>query len=181
MTKAQKKQTIEQLAQDLQNTHCYFADSQGLNAQEVSQIRYACFEVGVKYQIVKNTLLLKALQKINNPNLDLKALQEKVLKGSTGLFTIQEDPSKPAKLIQAFHKKAKQKKPELKAAFVYDDLLIGKEHLKGLTQLKSKEELIAEIIQLLQAPTHNLLSALKGVGGNLAGSLKTISEKNKPE
>lgn len=180
MTKAQKEQTVQQLAEDLQNTHYYFADSQGLSAQEVNQIRYACFEAGIKYQIVKNTLLLKALQKIKNPNLDLETLEEKVLKGPTGIFIIQEDPSKPAKVLQAFHKKAKQKKPQLKAAFVYDDLLIGKEHLKALTQLKSREELIAQVVQLLQAPTNNLLSALKGVGGNLAGSLKTLAEKDNP-
>lgn len=177
MNKAQKQQAVQQLTEDLKNNHVYFANSQGLNAEEVTQIRHACFKAGVKYRVVKNTLLLKALQKIDNPQLDLGLLEEKVLKGFTGIFIVQENPSQPAKIIQAFHKDTKLKKPALKAAFVYEELHMGAQHLKALTQLKSKEELIAEVIQLLQGPTQNLLSALQSPGGNLTGSLQTLAEK----
>lgn len=178
MNSAQKQQTVGQLTETLKGKHFYLVDSQGLNAQEVTQIRHACFQAGIKYQIVKNTLLHRALQNLNNPHLNLQDLEEKVLKGPTSIFVIQENPSQPAKVLKDFCKKAKQKKPTLKAAFVYDDLIIGKEHLKALTQLKSKEELIAQVIQLLQSPTQNLLSALQSSGNKLAGSLKTIQEKN---
>lgn len=179
MNSAQKQHTVQQLTADLQGKHFYLADSQGLNAQEVTKIRRTCFQVGIKYQVVKNTLLYKALQELKHPN--LQELQEKILKGPTSIFIIEENPSQPAKILRNFHKETKQKKPTLKAAFVYDDLIIGNQHLKALTQLKSKEELIAQIIQLLQAPTQNLLSALQSSGSRLAGVLKTIQEKNTPK
>ncbi len=177
MNKAQKEQTVQQLTQALTESHFYLVDSQGLNVEEVTQLRHACFKEGVTYQVGKNTLLLRALKNVNNPTLDLNALEEKALKGFTGVVIVPESPSKPAKIIQKFHKDTRLKTPKLKAAFVYDDLVIGATHLKALTQLKSKEELIAEVMSLLQSPMNNLLSALQGAGSKLAASLQTLAEK----
>ena len=180
MNKTQKIETVNNLAENLENKHFYLTNSQGLTAQEVNHLRTDCFKNNIHYLVVKNTLLIKALQKLNNTQIDLKTLKEKSLKGPTSLFIIKENPSQPAKILQKFHKKYKLKIPTLKAAFVYDDLVIGENKLKTLTTLKSKEELIAQVIQLLQSPTNNLLSALQSAGTNLTSSLKTIIEKNKP-
>ena len=136
-----------------------------------------CFHAGIRYQNVKNTLLFKALQKLQWTEADLDTIKDKVLKESTSLFFVEDNASQPAHILQKFHKDIKQKKPALKAAYVYEDLFLGANQLKALTQLKSKEELIATVVQLLQSPTNNLLSALKGSGSKLAGTLKTIEDK----
>ncbi len=109
MNIAQKKDTVTQLAQTLKDKHVYFANSEGLHAASIGQLRSTCHQAGITYRVVKNTLLLRALKEVQHPTLDLDTLEKKVLKGPTSLFIIGEDPSRPAKLLQTFHKKKQGK------------------------------------------------------------------------
>lgn len=174
----EKKQIVEQLSSDLKDSHFYLANSEGLTSGQVTRLRQKCFQAGITYRVVKNTLLLRALKKIKNDELDLKVLQEQVLKGATSVFMVREEVSQPAKLLKKFHQEEKPlKKPTLKAAFVFDTLYLGAQHLETLSVLKSKEELIAEVLQLLQAPMQNTLAALESSGGKIAGVLSTLENK----
>ena len=122
--------------------------------------------------MVKNTLLAKAME---NTEKDFGGLSE-VLKGNTSIM-ISETGNAPAKVIQEFRKKTKGEKPLLKGAFIEEAVFVGDDKLETLVNIKSKEEVIGDIIGLLQSPAKNVISALKSSGGKLAGILKTLSEK----
>ncbi len=173
MTREEKSQVIEYLTTVLaDNNIIYLADISGLNALNTSDLRRACFKQNVKLSVVKNTLLAKAMEKSDK---DFGELPE-TLKGNTSLM-ISETGNAPAKVIKGFRKKAKSKKPILKGAFVEAAIYIGDDQLESLVNIKSKEELIGDIIMLLQSPAKNVISALQSGGGKLAGILKTLSEK----
>ena len=122
-------------------------------------------------RVVKNTLLEKAMDKVEDKDFgELKV----TLKGATSIM-FAEAGNGPAKLIKDFRKK--EDKPILKGAWIEEAVFIGDENLKALTEIKSKEELIGEIITLLQSPAKNVVSGLKGAGGKLAGILKTLEER----
>ena len=171
MTREEKSQVIEELTAELaNNTNIYLADISGLNASNTSDLRRACFKANVKLNVVKNTLLTKAMEASEK---DFGQLPE-VLKGNTSVM-YSESGNGPAKLIKTFRKKSD--KPLLKGAFIEESVYIGDNQLDMLVDIKSKEELIGEIIGLLQSPAKNVVSALKSSGGKLAGILKTLSEK----
>lgn len=171
MTREEKSQVIEELtAQLASNTNIYLADISGLNAGHTSDLRRACFKANVKLAVVKNTLLEKAMEASEK---DFGALPS-ILKGNTSVM-YSETGNAPAKVIKAFRKKSD--KPLLKGAFIGDAIYIGDEQLDALVDVKSREELIGDIVGLLQSPAKNVISALKSGGGKLAGIIKTLSER----
>jgi len=171
MTREEKLIVIEDLtAQLAENSTIYLADISGLDATTTSNLRRACFKAKVKLSVVKNTLLAKAMEASEK---DFGELPE-VLKGNTSLM-FSETGNGPAKVIKTFRKKSDR--PLLKGAFVEEAVFIGDDNLDTLVSIKSKEEMIGEIIGLLQSPAKNVISGLKSGGGKLAGILKTLSEK----
>ena len=171
MTREEKSQVIEELtAQLASNTNIYLADISGLNAGSTSDLRRACFKANIKLAVVKNTLLVKAMEASEKDFGNLPS----ILKGNTSVM-YSETGNAPAKVIKAFRKKSD--KPLLKGAFIEEAIYIGDEQLDALVDIKSREELIGDIVGLLQSPAKNVISALKSGGGKLAGIIKTLSEK----
>ena len=171
MTREEKSQVIEELtAQLADNAHIYLTDISGLDAGNTSDLRRACFKANIKLAVVKNTLLEKAMEASDKDFGDLP----KTLKGNTSVM-YSETGNAPAKVIKAFRKKSDR--PLLKGAFIEEAIYIGDEQLDALVDIKSKEELIGDIVALLQSPAKNVISALKSSGGKLAGIVKTLSEK----
>ncbi|MDV7140892.1 50S ribosomal protein L10 [Maribacter sp. TH_r10] len=171
MTREEKLNVIEDLtAQLAENSTIYLADISGLDATTTSNLRRACFKSNIKLAVVKNTLLAKAMEASDK---DFGELPE-VLKGNTSLM-FSEVGNGPARVIKTFRKKSE--KPLLKGAFIEEAIFVGDDKLDALVSLKSKEEMIGEIIGLLQSPAKNVISGLKSGGGKLAGILKTLSER----
>ncbi|SEQ13276.1 LSU ribosomal protein L10P [Hyunsoonleella jejuensis] len=171
MTREEKSQVIQDLtAQLTDNANIYLADISGLNAGSTSDLRRACFKANVSMAVVKNTLLEKAMEASDKEFGELPT----VLKGNTSVM-YSETGNAPAKVIKAFRKKSE--KPLLKGAFIEEAIYIGDDQLDMLVDIKSREELIGEIVTLLQSPAKNVISALKSGGGTLAGIIKTLSEK----
>ena len=171
MTREEKSQVIEDLTAELaSNANIYLTDISGLNAGSTSNLRRAAFKANVQMSVVKNTLLEKAMEASERDFGDLPT----VLKGNTSVM-YSETGNAPAKLIKTFRKKSE--KPLLKGAFIEEAVYIGDEQLDMLVDIKSKEELLGEVIGLLQSPAKNVISALKSSGGTIAGIIKTLSEK----
>ncbi|MGG8498030.1 50S ribosomal protein L10 [Tenacibaculum sp. TC6] len=171
MTREEKSQVIQDLtAQLADSSTIYLADISGLDATATSNLRRACFKANVKLAVVKNTLLSKAMEASDK---DFGELPE-ILKGNTSML-IAEVANAPAKVIKEFRKKSD--KPLFKGAYVEEAVYVGDDQLDALVNIKSKEELIGDIIMLLQSPAKNVVSALQSGGGKLAGILKTLSEK----
>ena len=171
MTRQEKTQAIQDLTAKLaDHSIIYLADTSGLDAATTSDLRRACFKENIQLNVVKNTLLAKAMEASDKDFGDLPS----VLKGSTSIM-ISDQSSVPAKLIKSFRKKSN--KPVLKGAFIEEAIYIGDNQLDALVAIKSREEMIGEVIGLLQSPANNVISGLKSGGGKLAGILKTLSEK----
>jgi len=171
MTREEKSRVIEDLtAQLAQSNVVYLADISSLNAETTSNLRRACFKSGITLNVVKNTLLAKAMEASENDYGDLPS----TLKGNTSIM-ISENGNAPAKVIKEFRKKSD--KPILKGAYIHQAVFIGDNQLDALIALKSKEEVIGEIIGILQSPAKNVISALKSGGGKIAGIVKTLSER----
>ncbi len=171
MTREEKAKAIEVLTTQLaENSNIYLTDISGLDALTTSNLRRACFKAGIKLTVVKNTLLAKAMESSEREFGDLKT----ILKGNTSLM-FSETGNAPAKVIKEFRKKSE--KPVLKGAFIEEAVYIGDNLLDDLVSIKSREEMIGEIIGLLQSPAKNVVSALKSGGGKLAGIIKTLSER----
>jgi len=171
MTREEKSKVIEDLTGKLtDNNIIYLADISGLNAMQTSNLRRACFKANVNLAVVKNTLLAKAMEKADK---DFGELPE-TLKGNTSLM-ISDTGNAPAKVIKQFRKGSE--KPILKGAYVEEAVYVGDDQLESLVNIKSKEELIGDIIGLLQSPAKNVISALQSGGGTLHGILKTLGEK----
>jgi large subunit ribosomal protein L10 len=171
MTKEQKSQVIDDLTSQLaENSTIYLADISGLDASNTSKLRRACFKANVRLAVVKNTLLFKAMEKSDKDFGELAG----ILKGNTSLM-ISETSSAPAKVIKEFRKKSDR--PLLKGAYIEEAIYVGDDQLDALVNIKSKEELIGDIITLLQSPAKNVISALQSGGNKLSGILTTLSEK----
>ena len=171
MTREEKSLVIEDLTAQLsENNNIYIADISGLDAGTTSNLRRACFKANVSLSVVKNTLLAKAMEASDKDFGDLPT----TLAGNTSIM-FSEVGNGPAKVIKEFRKKSE--KPVLKGAFIESAIFVGDENLEALVNIKSKEEVIGEIITLLQSPAKNVVSALKSSGGKLSGILKTLSEK----
>lgn len=174
MKRSEKQTIIDSLAQEINSyNHFYLADIANLDSEATSNLRRACFQKDVKLVVVKNTLLKRALEASEKNAEELFD----TLKGNTSLMFCNTG-NVPAKLIKEFRKKNKKlEKPELKAAYVEESVYIGEDQLDALVNVKSKEELIGDVISLLQSPAKNVISALQSGGNTLTGVLKTLSEK----
>lgn len=172
MTKEEKAQYIDDLAQELSQSNIfYLADTSGLTVDVINQLRRRCFNANIKLRSVKNTLLAKAFDKVDGK--DFSELNN-VLSGQTSIM-FSEVGNLPARIIKEFRKK--NERPVLKAAYVEEAVFIGDNQLDTLVAIKSKEELLGDIVGLLQSPAKNVISALKGQGGKIAGILKTLEER----
>ena len=171
MTKEQKVQEIQDLTDRLSSVkNLYLTDIAGLDAAQTSALRRACFNSNIKLSVVKNTLLEKAMEASDK---DFGNLKE-VLKGNTSLM-FSDVGNTPAKLIKNFRKKSE--KPLLKGAYIEEAIYIGDDEIDVLESIKSKEELIGEVITLLQSPVKNVISSLQSGRSNISGILKTLSER----
>ena len=171
MDKKQKNQLIETLDSMLvENKNFYLADISGLTAEQSSSLRRLCFKRNVSLQVVKNTLIKKAFEKNST---DFTELYD-VLVGNTSLMT-SDVANSPAKVIKEFRKK--NSKPILKAAHIEESFYVGDENLNSLADLKSKDELIGDIITLLQSPAKNVVSALQSGGSKLSSILQTLKDR----
>lgn len=171
MTREEKNLAIENLTEVLKGAEVlYVADIAGLNAEQSSSLRRLCFKNEVKINVVKNTLLKKAMERSEKNFEDLFP----TLKGNTTIM-VSETANAPAKLIKEFRKKAQ--KPFLKGAYIQESIYVGDDQLDALATLKSKEELIGEVITLLQSPAQNVISALQSGKNTLGGLMKTLEER----
>lgn len=173
MTREEKNQTITVLSEKLNEaSNFYITNIGGLNSEKSGELRRMCFKKEINLLVVKNTLLKKAMEKSEKDFVELFD----ILKGPTSvMFT--EVGNDPAKLIKEFRKKFKSEKPLLKGAYVEESIYIGENQLDILENIKSKNEVIGDIIALLQSPAKNVISALQSGGHKLSGILKTLSEK----
>ena len=176
MTREEKGLIIEELVKKFEeNNNFYVTDASGLTVAEVNDFRRMCFEAGVEYGVYKNTLIQKALEHLDT---EYTEFFDTVLKGFSGIIFSKEVANAPAKVIKEYRKSgSSEDKPTLKGASIDTDLFVGDEHLKLLAELKSKNELIGEIISLLQSPAKNVISALQSGEHTLAGLVKTLSER----
>jgi large subunit ribosomal protein L10 len=171
MKREDKYQIIESLTEKLKGREVvYLTDTSDLDVETINKLRRLCFRRNVTLQVVKNTLLRKAMEASEK---NFEPLFE-VLKGSTSIM-LAETANVPARLIKEFRKSSP--KPILKGAYVQESFFIGDDQLDMLVSLKSKEELIGDLIGLLQSPARNVISALQSGGSTIAGVLKTLSEK----
>lgn len=172
MTKTEKQATIDTLTKKFSDANFfYFTDTSGLTVEKINQLRRICFEKGINLQVAKNTLIKKALVAGGKFSDDL----DPVLNGPTAIM-FTETGNVPAKVIKQF--RAGGDKPALKAAYIDSAIYVGENQLEALINVKSKEELVGDIIGLLQSPAKNVISALKSSGGKLAGIVKTLQERN---
>lgn len=155
------------------NQSFYVMDGMGMSVAQTNDFRRLCFTKGIEYKVYKNSLIQKALDQADG---DYPAMDE-VLKGFSGIMFSGENANLPAKLVKDFRKKAGIKLPLLKAASIERELYQGEENLTMLSELKSKNELIADVVALLQSPAMNVISALQNSRNTIAGLVKTLSEK----
>ena len=171
MTKEEKYNEIKTLTKDISDApNLYLADIAGLDSKSTLDLRRACFKSNIRISVVKNTLLKKAMDDSGKEFGDLKS----TLKGNTSVF-FSDKGNTPAKLIRDFRKKLD--KPILKGAFIEESIYIGDDKIDILVDLKSKDELIGEIITLLMSPINNVLSSLKSGSIKISGIIKKLSDK----
>jgi|SRR3970040_2158202 large subunit ribosomal protein L10 len=174
MTRDEKAQIIEALAQKFaENAHFYIADASGLSVEQINTFRRLCYKSGVEYGVYKNTLIRKALEKQDGA--DYSALFG-VLKGFSGVIFSKETGNLPARVLKEYHKKL-EGKPVLKAASIESDLFIGADNLTMLSELKSRDELIGDVIAILQSPAKNVISGLLSGKHKIAGIVKALEER----
>jgi large subunit ribosomal protein L10 len=171
MRREEKNAIIDSLAEKLKEySHFYLTDTAQLNAADTSDLRRKCFENNIKLIVVKNTLLKRALEMSEG---DFNELYP-VLKGTTSIMFAQTGNA-PAKLIKEFRRK--HDKPVLKGAYVQESVYIGESSLEALMTVKTRQELIGDIVLLLQSPAKNVISALQSGGNKIHGVLETLSKK----
>ncbi|MEM9737588.1 MAG: 50S ribosomal protein L10 [Bacteroidota bacterium] len=171
MNKQRKKEVLEMMESILSQNHLYIVDCQGLTANQAHQLRAMLYKENIGCRVIPNTLLRILFQ-----GTDREQLSETLKKTSMVLMT-KENPSIPARVLQKFHKATKLKVPEIKGAFAYGEIFIGIDQLNPLAKLKSKEELIGEIINILQAPMQQILGGLQSEVGKIHRLLKTIASE----
>ncbi len=176
MTREEKGQIIDELTEKFsQHSHFYITDASGFSVGQINAFRRICFNKGVEYRVYKNTLIRKALERQTTGNYESIF---KVLHGFSGVIFSKESGNAPARAIKEYRKK-NEGKPAFKAASIESALFIGEENLNVLNDLKSKNEMIGEIISMLQSPVQNVLSALLSSKQTVAGLVKTLEERAK--
>lgn len=177
MNKEQKTATIEELKDRFANNNFFYvADSSSMNVADISAFRRKCFEKGVSVKVYKNTLVKKALESFGEEK-GYAPLYD-VLKGQSTLI-FSETANLPAKILKDFRDgdKSDNPKPALKAAYIDSDVYVGDDQIKPLAELKSKEDLIGDVIMLLQSPVKNVVGSLQSAGNTLSGLLKALEER----
>jgi large subunit ribosomal protein L10 len=173
MTKQEKNEVIDVLKEKFQQyNNFYVTNTESLTVEQVNKLRGICFSKKVEMKVAKNTLIKKALEAINNER--YSDVYES-LNGVTALL-FSENPKEPAVIISDFRRQGNREIPVLKAAFIDGDVFAGDNQLKALTTLKSKHDLIGEIIGLLQSPAKRVISGLNA-GSKLAGLVKALEER----
>lgn len=178
MTRDEKKVIIDGLTEKFkENPFFYITDASGFSVAQVNAFRRACYEKGVEYKVYKNTLISKAL---DNLDADFSELSSTALKGFSGIMFSKDTNNLPANVLLDFRKKLGKKatKPAFKGASIDSDIVLGEENLVMLSKLKSKEELIGDLIHLLQSPAMNLLGALQSGQNNITGVLSTLADRD---
>lgn len=171
MTKQEKEEIVKELSAKLnENSIFYLADISELDAESTTRLRRLAHKREVSLNVVKNTLLKKALESAEGSYEEFY----EILKGNTSIM-FSEVGNAPAKLIKEFRKK--NERPLIKGAFIEEAIYIGDDKIDALSEIKSKDEVIADIIAILQSPTKNVISALKSSGNKLSGIVKTLSER----
>jgi len=171
MNREEKSEVVLELQGQMQEYgNFYIADTSSLSVEQINNIRRKCFESDIIMKVAKNTLIRKAIEGLDGDASEIYA----ALKGSSSLL-FSKTANAPAKLIKALRKTSD--KPVLKAAFIDSSIYVGDDQLNSLVSLKSREELIGDIIGLLQSPAKNVVSALKSSGGKIAGIVKTLQER----
>jgi large subunit ribosomal protein L10 len=169
----EKEQIVNSVKEDINNSaHVYLADISGLNSEDTLALRKQCFDNDLKLKVVKNTLLKRALDEVD---IDAGELYD-ILHGPTSII-LSDKGNAPAKVIKEFRKQRKYEKPLLKGAYVEESVYIGDEQLETLSKIKSKEELIGDLILQLQSPMNDVISGMKSSSHILAGVMKTLSER----
>ena len=172
MNREEKQEVVLALQEKMQEFgNFYIADTSGLSVEKVNNIRRKCFESGIEMRVAKNSLIKIAIDSLEGDASEIYP----ALKGQSALL-FSKVGNGPAKLIKSL-RKGKEEKPALKAAYIDSAIFVGDNHLDSLVSLKSKEELVGEIIGLLQSPAKNVISALKSSGGKIAGIVKTLQER----
>lgn len=175
MKRELKAQIIEQLTEKISGaTNFYLTDTSSITVEDINKFRGHCYDKGVSMQVVKNTLLTKALEPLIASGNELYKELLPSLKGPTSLL-ISDNPKAPAEIIKEF--RGEKERPILKAAYIDSSVYIGDDQLEGLSKIKSKEELIGEIIGLLESPAKNVISSLKSAGSTLSGLMKALEER----
>ena len=175
MNKQEKNLTIEQLQEKFDsNSYIYFTDASAMTVEQVNKLRRLCFQKGIEMTVVKNKLAKKAMERLGEERKFSPVFQ--ALVGPTAIM-LTDTANAPAKLIKEFRSKD-GKKPALKAAYIDTDVFFGEESLEVLIALKSKEELVGDVLMLLQSPAKNVISALLSGGQTIAGLVKTLQERN---
>lgn len=174
MTREEKAQVIEELSEKFKKVpFFYILDGTGMTVEQVNKFRRLCFKEGFEYKVAKNTLIYKALE---TTGVDYTELKDKVLKGFSGVLFSTEAPNTPAKMLKKYFSEGNEK-PALKAASIDTAVFIGADQLDTLAALKSKKELVGDIIGLLQSPAKNVVSALQSGSNTIAGLVKALSER----
>ena len=172
MQKEQKASIVEELTETLSNAGVfYITDTADLDAEGISNLRRTCFNTDIQLRVVKNTLLRKAFEQVEGR--DFSEFYD-LLKGPTAIM-LSEVGNTPAKVIKKFRKK--HAKPILKGAWIEESIYIGDDQIESLVNIKSKEELLGELIGLLQSPAKNVISALQSGGSTIAGLVKTLQDR----
>lgn len=177
MTRDEKKVIIDGLTEKFkENPFFYITDASGFSVAQINAFRRTCYDKGVEYKVYKNTLIKKALENLDS---DYSKLSEEALKGFSGILFSKETSNLPAKVLLDFRKKLgkKEVRPLFKGAGIDSDVFIGEANLEVLSTLKSKQELLGDLIGLLQSPAKNLVSALLSGQNNITGVLKTLAER----
>ncbi len=173
MTRTDKGLLIQELKEKFENSsYFYVTDASTLSVAKINQLRRTCFEKGVEVKTVKNALAIKAMDE-HADSKNFKAIFEAFKGQSTILFS--QDGKLPASIIKEF--RGKDQKPALKAAYIDSDVFFGDDQLDILSKLKTRNELIGDVIFMLQSPAQNVISALKSGGSTIAGILKTLEER----
>ncbi|WAC40977.1 50S ribosomal protein L10 [Pedobacter sp. SL55] len=173
MNREEKQEVVLALQEKMQEFgNFYIADTSGLSVEKVNNIRRKCFESGIEMQVAKNTLIKKAIEGLEGDASEIFP----ALKGQSALL-FSKVGNGPAKLIKSLRKGKGEDKPQLKGAYVDTAIFVGDNQLDALVSLKSREELIGEIVGLLQSPAKNVVSALQSGGGKIAGIVKTLQER----
>ena len=176
MKKENKIEVVNNLTNKFkENNIFYLLDASGLTVAEINSFREKCFKKDVEYKVVKNSFIKKALE--NQEGDYSEILDSDSLKGFSGLLFTNESPSGPAKVLKDFRKSLDTDHPSLKAAAIESDFFIGDNHLDSLSKLKSKNELIGDVILLLQSPAKNIISLLKSSENKLSGVIKALENK----